>query len=631
MTPASLLCDLPHILVVLVLFAPAGRCSGGEPPERLLADAGRSDWRIVIAADAPPATRYAAEELQTFFEKITGARLPIAADRESPREREILVGRSRRLDELRPPVDFDGLGCEGYELRTQGQKLIVAGGEPRGTLYGVYGLLEDTWGCRWFTPEVEHVPRIARLPLPALNERKTPVFEYRELDLWEGRDGNWMARNRLNGSSGRGRAADRWGVHSPAPWIEARHGGDIRFGSGFFVHTFEKLAPAKEYFASHPEYYALVDGKRVPDQLCCTNEEVIRVCAEAIRNGIRQQPDATVFSCSQNDNGNYCRCEQCQALAKAQESQMAPVLHLVNRVAESVAEQFPGKIIETLAYTWTRKAPNSMRPRPNVVIRLCDIECCFSHPLASGCSPGNDAFVADLKRWALVSNRLWIWDYTTNFNNYLLPHPNKRVIDDNLRLFAANHVTGAFEQDSGHTAGSELAELGGYLTAKLLWNPDYGEDRAINEFLDGYYGRAASSIRRYVDLLHDRVENRPIHCNCYTPPSSQHLTIPLLQTADRLWAEAESLVEGDPALLDRVRRSRMSVDYAIVERARLVLSDGGARRDPQLQPLIALARGRIEPFIETLKGSNVARPRDTHKTTKADYIRELLDLQAAIE
>ncbi len=135
-----------------------------------------------------------------------------------------------------------------------------------------------------------------------------------------------------------------------------------------------------------------------------------------------------------------------------------------------------------------------------------------------------------------------IWDYPTI--SKLLLRTQQAGDRRQPALFAANHVTGAFEQDSGHTAGSELAELGGYLTAKLLWNPDYGEDRAINEFLDGYYGRAASSIRRYVDLLHDRVENRPIHCNCYTPPSSQHLTIPLLQTADRLWAEAESLVEA---------------------------------------------------------------------------------------
>ena len=388
---------------VLTFCGVAGAAVAQTGEKVNLADAGRSDYRIVIAPDASPSTHYAAEELQTFFQKITGVRLAIVTDRESPQDREICVGRSLRLDAIKPPFDFNALGREGYELRTVGQRLVVAGGEPRGTLYAVYGLLEDHWGCRWFTPEVDRIPRQARLPLPELSERKLPAFEYREIYLWETFDGNWMARNRLNGIGGRGRAADRWGVHSPAPRIEARHGGGICFGSGFFVHTMELLMPKEQYFVEHPEYYALRDGKRVASQPCCTNEDVMRLCTEAVRKGMREQPEATVFSLSQNDNRNYCQCERCQALAQAEESQMAPVLQLVNRVAEAMEKEFPDKVIETLAYTWTRKAPKSMRPRPNVVIRLCDIECCFSHPLASGCSPKNDAFVADLQAWAKVS------------------------------------------------------------------------------------------------------------------------------------------------------------------------------------------------------------------------------------
>ena len=589
-----------------------------------LADAGRSDYCIVIAAQAPPATRYAAGELQTFFQKITGAKLAIVTDAEAPQDREILVGRSSRLEAIKPAIDFDSLRAEGYELRTVGQRLVVAGGEPRGTLYGVYGLLEEHWGCRWFTPEVERIPQMACLPLPELNEQRKPAFEYRETYLWESFDGNWMARNRLNGIGGRGRAADRWDVHSPAPRIEARHGGGIRFGSGFFVHTMELIMPKEQYFAEHPEYYSLRSGKRAPFQLCCTNEDVIRLCTEGVRKGMREQPEATVFSLSQNDNRNYCECERCQSLAAAEESQMAPVLHLVNRVAEAVQPEFPDKVIETLAYTWTRKAPQSMRPRPNVVIRLCDIECCFSHPLASGCSEKNSAFVADLQAWAKVCDRLWIWDYVTDFRNYLLPFPNKRVIDDNLRLFAANHVTGVFEQDTWNTADSELAELGAYLMAKLLWDPNYGEHRAVNEFLDAYYGQAAWPIRQYLDLLHDYAEGQQIHCGCYTAVTSKHLTTPLLEAADRLWAEADQRVQGDAARLDRVQRSRMSVDYAIVERAREGLKVPEQRRGPEMRAGIELARRRVKSFAATLGRSALTKIRESRGPEKDAYIQDVL-------
>jgi len=310
---------------------------------------------------------------------------------------------------------------------------------------------------------------------------------------------------------------------------------------------------------------------------------------------------------------------------RPKQSQMAPVLQLVNRVAEAVEREFPDKVLETLAYTWTRKAPKSLRPRPNVVIRLCDIECCFSHPLASGCSEKNAAFVADLQAWARVCDRLWIWDYVTDFRNYLLPFPNKRVIDDNLRLLASNHVTGVFEQDTWNSADSELSQLGAYLMAQLLWNPNYGENRAINEFLDAYYGPAAWPVRQYIDLLHDYAEGQQIHCGCYTAVSSKHLTTPLLQTADRLWAEAEKRVRDDAAVLDRVQRSRMSVDYAVVERAREGLKVPEARRGPEMRAGIELARTRVEPFTTTLRRSPLTKIRESRGPEKDAYIQELLE------
>ena len=211
--------------------------------------------------------------------------------------------------------------------------------------------------------------------------------------------------------------------------------------------------PPEKYFDEHPEYFSLVQGRRRKDQsqLCCTNPDVIRICTEAIREAMRQQPQATVFSVSQNDWDNHCECPNCQELARAEGSQMAPVLQLVNRVAEAVEKEFPDKIVETLAYQWTRRPPKTMRPRPNVVIRLCSIECCFSHPLATCDGKANKAFRADLEAWAKVAPRLWVWDYATDFRHYLLPFPNQRVRGPNVRFYVAHNVKGIFEQDTYDT------------------------------------------------------------------------------------------------------------------------------------------------------------------------------------
>lgn len=586
--------------LLVVVVAGGFRAAGAS--EIVLAEGGRSPFQIVIAEQATPSTRYAAEELQRFLQEMTGAKLPVVTDATPAGPHEIVVGQSARLKRLGVAIDFKALGAEGYVLRTVGPHLVIAGGAPRGTLYGVYGWLEEHLGCRWFAPGVSRIPRRQRLVLGELNQTKVPILEYREPFTFDCFDGDWCARNRVNSSSGR---------------LEARHGGKIRFGSGFFCHTFASLVPPQKYFKEHPEYFSLVRGKRQDGyaQLCCTNEEVIRLCTEGVLAAMKAQPDAFVFSVSQNDTDKHCECDRCQALAQKEDSQMAPVLYLVNRVAEAAEKQFPDKAVETLAYQWTRRPPKTMRPRPNVIIRLCSIECCFSHPLATCSSPENQRFVEDLRGWAKVCNRLWVWDYVTDFAHYLLPFPNQRVRNDNIRLFVQNNVKGIFEQDTYETPHSELAALGGYLTAKFLWNPEADENAVMNEFLEGYYGGAAGPIRKYIDLLHDHVERENLHVHIWAPPSSPHLTTALLVQANALWQEAEKLVAADAEVLRRVQISRMSVDYAIVERAR----NAAARPGGADAALVALAKERFAPYVETLRTSGLKNLREGRPLNLEEY------------
>ena len=352
-------------------------------------------------------------------------------------------------------------------LRTTGERLVIAGGALRGNLYGVYGFLEDHLGCRWFAPGVSRIPKSPRLAVGAIDDRQIPALEYREPFVADCFDGDWCARNRMNSS---------------AAGLEEKHGGKTRIAS--LAHTFQGLVPPEKYFKEHPEYFSLVQGKRMDGhaQLCCTNPDVIRLCTEGIRQQMRANPDATVFSVSQNDCFDPCECPNCQEVARREESQMGPVLQLVNRVAEGVEKEFPDKIVQTLAYEWTRHPPKHMRPRPNVLIMLCSIECCFAHPLATCDCEANKAFRADLEAWAKITPRLWVWDYVTDFSHYLLPFPNHHVLGPNIRYYAAHNIKGIFEEDACDTLQGELASLDGYVVAKCLWNPNYDPDRAIAEF-----------------------------------------------------------------------------------------------------------------------------------------------------
>lgn len=552
--PLKSIAVITCVLLVGCMSAPPAKHSiAAEEPSLLLAEEGRPQMSIVVSAAAPPATRYAAEELQGFLLQMTGAELPLLTDDAPQSDSEILVGDSQHLRNLDLSIDYASLGTEGYILRTHNATLIITGGQPRGTLYGVYGLLEEHLGCRWFTPEVSVIPEAATLAILPINEVRVPVLEYREPFVEECFDGDWAARNRMNGNTDR---------------LEERHGGKIIYNG--FVHTFAGLLPLDTYFEEHPEYYSLVGGKRIKDrnQLCCTNEEVIRLVTEEVRRRMAAHPEATVFSVSQNDWYNYCECESCTKLAEEEGSQMAPVLKLVNAVAKMAAQEFPDKLVDTLAYQYTRKPPRTMRPEPNVIIRLCTIECDFAHPFQDRTTPENRAFCDDIEAWASIANRLWIWNYNCSYHHYLTPFPNLYVRGPNIRYMIENNVRGIFEQDVYNTPHGFLSPLSGYLGAKLLWNPNYDTDLAIDEFLSGVYGAAATPMRLYINLLHDAVKDPETLMNIWISPDVPFLNDDIMKRADLLMDAAEQAVADDPGALEHVRIARLSTDYTIMERAR---------------------------------------------------------------
>ena len=613
------------VLAVVMLCATAERVLAGE---LILAENGQSAYRIVLADDASPSTKHGAEELQRFLEQITGVKLPIVSDKEPPTSKEILLGDNAHLKKLGVTIDLASLGNEGYVLRTVGETLVIAGGSLRGTMYGVYGLLEDHFGCRWFTPGVSRIPKQAKLTLGAIDERQTPPLEYREPFVADCFDGDWCARNRMNSSAGR---------------LEAKHGGKVSIWC--IAHSWQWLMPVDQYFNAHPEYFCMIDGKRTKDypQLCCTNPDVIRICTEEVRKQMRAHPEIMVFGVSQNDHDHHCECPKCKALSDREGSLIAPGLELTNRIAEAVEKEFPDKAIQTLAYSWSRKPPKQMRPRSNVIVMLCSIECCFSHPLDKCNLDLNQAFCKDIEAWSKVASRLWIWDYTTDFGDFLLPFPNQRSLAPNIRFFAKHNVKGIFEEDNADSPEGEFASLNGYVMAKLLWNPSYDPNRATDEFLDGFYGAAAKSIRAYIDLLHDHVERNNIHVNIWAMPDNSmanwvdnptreaarndphavpdksHLNDALLTKANAFWQQAEESVAGQPEVLDRVRRARMSVDFAILERAQMEARN----KLPKNEAFVKLAIARFDPFFETFKKSPITHLKERDVVDKEKYRREL--------
>jgi hypothetical protein len=516
---------------------------------------------IVIATNALPSERHAAQELQHYLELITSVKLPIVEDSVRPVSHEILVGDNAHLRALRLGIDFNKLGTEGFELRAVKNKLIIAGGRPRGTLYGVYAFLEEKLGVRWFTPELEVVPQTNRLVLAALKETYIPALEYRQVFWTEMmRNADFAARHHLNGEQNH---------------LDEKHGGPavVYFP---FVHSLDNLIP-RELYQDHPEYFPLINGKRVDGyvQRCLSNPDVLKLAIANVRQWIHDHPEATIISVSQNDTGKWCQCDTCKAFDDQEGSPAASMIRFVNAIAENLEPDFPNIRIDTLAYQYTRKPPRSLRPRHNVIVRLCSIECCFAHPLATCDSAENRKFRDDIITWQPVAPKLYVWDYTTNFGHYQQPFPNFDVLQPNVQFFVRHGVTGLFEQGnySGGGAG-ELEPLRAYLLAELLWNPDTDLERHTTEFLQAYYGKAASSMRAYLSLL-ERQVNDKTRLHISDSSRAPYLNEALLRQADEIFDSAQQAAEND-AIRFRVQVARLPITYVQLATRRVKDEDRAA-------------------------------------------------------
>ncbi|MEN6546827.1 MAG: DUF4838 domain-containing protein [Armatimonadia bacterium] len=502
----------------------------------------RPDTAAIVLADKPtPQESYAARDLRHHLELITGHVFPIVSESAFKGKQGLYIGNTRRAAATMKVAD---LGLEGLYLKSVGPSLILAGNQ-RGCLYATYTFLEDYLGCRWFTPDCATWPTSGTITVPALSRKYFPPLEFRAGDYPIARSGEFAVRLRLNGNNHQmsKEQGGRKGVHSLA-------------------HTFGSLVPPEKYFAEHPEYFSLVGGKRQSGyaQICLTNPEVLKLCIQGVRNWIKQNPDMKVFSVSQNDTHYPCECDNCKAVVEAEGSQAGPVVRFVNAIADDIKADYPDVAIETLAYQYTRKPPKLTKPRPNVIVCLCSIECCFIHPL--GTDEFNKTFADDIRGWNKICDRLWIWDYIINYAHSICPFPNLYTLKPNTQFFLDNGVKGIYEESCYYTKGSELQELRNYVMAKLLWDPKYDTDKAIDEFCAAFYGPAAKPVREYINLIHQSVQVPPkLHVQIYTHPK-QYVFPEVIAASEKLFDQAEAAVANDPVYLHRVQVARLPIMYA---------------------------------------------------------------------
>lgn len=543
-------------IFLIVLFFAIGSC---QTKGLKIAEAGQSDFVIAYDSATNESALGAAQLLQRYLEEITAIKLPI-----QPVEIE-----KSNLNRIKIAISPNEVPTkESIQIKTDGENLLIYGGSEQSLQNAVYVFLEKFLNCRWYAPDTSIIPKEKKLVLNPIDYEYTPDIRVRTVHskLFY-KHPEFAAANRVNNTS------------FPFFVPEAR------------VHTFQNFIPEHLYFDAHPEYYALRNGKRLPTQLCLTNPEVFSRVNEKVAALFDKYPEEEVISVSTNDNQQYCQCDQCSHMDEKEGSPAGTLIHFVNKIAAN----FPHKIISTLAYQYTRKPPR-IKPRENVLITLCSIECDRSGPIEEKCTD----FANDLRAWSTLASNVRIWDYTTQFTNFLAPFPNLYTLQDNIQLFRDNKSKWVFEQHSNNP--SELFELRSYITAQLLWDPDQDFDALLKDFLEGYYKAAAPYINAYITTIHNALKaDDNFFLFLYGDPSQAfdvYLDPSLLEKYAQYFDQAEKAVADDKTLLNRVRTARLGVDFASLEASRKNLN---ARF--QLIDSNAIGEKIINPSVDSLLAS----------------------------
>ncbi|MBN1553151.1 MAG: DUF4838 domain-containing protein [Phycisphaerae bacterium] len=522
---------------------------GTQGREMVLADNEKTRYKILLPAKPTSVETKAAGDLAQWLQQMTAATFEIVNEPAHP-SKFISLGNTEALAKSDPESlqKKMKLGRDGYVIDQQGENLFVWGGTPRGVMNGVYSLLEEDLDCRWYHRGAASIPKVSKLIFTPVIRSYAPRLEIRDPYYWDACDNDWALRNKTQR-------------------IPVEYGGDGGYPPGYDVHTYNKLVPREKYFQSHPEYFGMLRGKRSPVQLCLSNPDVLAISIQQVREVLRKYPHVDRIDVSPNDGRGYCECDACRAYnQKHGNTQSASLLRFVNRIAEAIETEFPNVKVTTLAYLDTIQPPRNLKPRKNVIIRICTDSHAWGHCLEP--ITATQKFQSLMKAWAKTGAKMYVWDYTINFRHYALPMPNMYVVGQNIRWLTAHNAKGILQQGDYQGPGAARAPLRCWVWARQLWNPKLDTKLLIHDFTYGYFGPAAEPMQAYYDLLWDMwIRNRDTTMKNVggQKPDAPFFTPEFAAQATELFKKAEQSTE-DPVILKRVRLEKFALLYLKLSR-----------------------------------------------------------------
>ena len=572
---------------------------------------------IVIDKNAPESTRLAAEELACYVKKLCGKSLPVRKGRSNAVSR-IFIGtlaHTPRLPDEAAARLAKADSPDAFAIVCKNNTLYIVGKDRVGELYGVYAFLDEKLGIRWFRTATkfdnyEYIPAKPTLKFADFSIIREPAFRYRQLSHVSA-----TGKTPVNGQT----LAVRQGFQISPPWSFKRAYTEkfyqartslLNIGEGGHT-TFSKAVP-KKLFDRHPEYFALVNGKRIKgNQICIADPAVQKLFLQYVDDLYKKYPANEVrllFGMPDTTTG-WCECKLCCKLDGSGAFDYINITNRFHKVAvklmAEIYKKHPNAQLESWAYHTYRKVPDNVKYDSRAMIYYCTHGRCYGHKLNDPACERNVKQLANMKAWSKAAARMRLYDYA-NCTPIMYGCPEYIQVSD-LKFFRQMGWMGWKEEmlfadadfwprrkkgEPDHRADRTNSNWQWYcVMGKMLWNPDLDPAKILADVESKYYGKAYEAMKKYHDFRRELWNNSP-HCLGY-PTGDQRrprlLSVPgarekLLALLD----EAQRLAGNDKILQGRLNDDRTWLQRYWIEPNEKI------RLTPEKTPVIPLKTGNLK-------------------------------------
>jgi hypothetical protein len=578
-------------IIMFTLLVTFVRFSHGAP--LTIVENGNARAAIVVAQNEDHARR-AGAAVQSYIEKMSGARLPIVTEGEDTGQPiSIYVGHTgaAAAQGIAIPsghnttVHDDAFEEEGYVLQTAGNAIFIGGnsdGPYHGTLYGGYAFLYEL-GCRFYFPGDwgEVVPQQKTITVPDLDVLSRPDFAVRYIGLNPG----WVPTTPEE-------------MQTYAEWrLKVGMSSQLEttyplVGDGFLG----LLLPMAKYYDEHPEYFSMdKKGQRhkatseYHSMLCLSNPDVLKESLKNIKTAFAEKHYAqgpnphrissNGFGVSPPDGSPYCFCEKCDKASQKFEynhyvygPQMSEEFYTF---ARDMAKEFPDKFVATMAYSLREMPPQGVELLPNMTVLYAPISCCAVHPNNHPSCWRRQEFVKMLRQYRRQTPHIYLYIYNPDFlTGLFVPERQTANVTVNIPMYRDIDIKGF--QGEGRKAWMQTW-TSFYTTARLLWDAGTDVEALKSDFYNTFFGTAAGPhVRAWWDAVETHLGASPLHPHedfllnsVYTSEFStsirHHIDSALAAEttpAQRERVEAVSLIADHLKAYGDMEAAAMNLDYA---------------------------------------------------------------------